>query len=68
MCKVQEKPSVLKREHPVLQKMKLKFINFYIFLWVIFAILDPDPDPGTTLNPDPIQIRIYSTGKNDEGL
>jgi hypothetical protein len=30
------------REHPALQKMK--FINFFIFLCVIFALLDPDLD------------------------
>jgi hypothetical protein len=31
-------------------------------LWVIFALLDPDPDtdPGTPLNPDP--VRIHNTG------
>jgi hypothetical protein len=48
----------LQREHPALQKMK--FINCCLILWVIFALLDPvpDPDPGTPLNPDPIQIRI----------
>jgi hypothetical protein len=32
----------LKREHPALQKMK--FINFFLCLLVIFALLDPDPD------------------------
>jgi hypothetical protein len=42
MSKLQEKPSALKREHLALQK--LKFINFLCF-WVIFALLDPDPDP-----------------------
>ncbi len=42
----------LKREHPELQKMK--FINFFIFLCAIFALQDPDSDPGTPLNPDPI--------------
>jgi hypothetical protein len=44
-----------KSENPALTKMKM-------FLWVIFAILDPDPDlnpdpvpdPATPLNPDPI--------------
>ncbi len=55
--KPQEKPSALKREHPALQNMK--FHHFYLFLWVIYALLDPDPpdliesvsnsDPG----PDP---------------
>jgi hypothetical protein len=40
--KLQEKPSALKREHPALQNMK--FLDFFLFLWVIFALLDPDPD------------------------
>ncbi len=37
MCKLQQKPSALKWEHPALQKMK--FINFFPCLWVIFALL-----------------------------
>jgi hypothetical protein len=53
--KLQKKPSGLKREHPALQKMK--FINFFIFFGVIFALLDLDRDPGTPIefgsNPDP---------------
>jgi hypothetical protein len=24
---------------------KMKIINFFLFLWVIFALLEPDPDP-----------------------
>jgi hypothetical protein len=54
--KLLEKPVALKREHPVLQKMKL--INCFLFFWAIFALLkririaNPDPDPGTPLNPD----------------
>ncbi len=44
----------------------MKSMNFYLRLWVIFALLDPDPDPdtdpGTPLNPDP--IRIHNTGFN----
>ncbi len=40
--KLQKKPSALKREHPVLQSMEL--LNFFLLLWVIFALLDPDPD------------------------
>jgi hypothetical protein len=41
MSKLQEKPSALTREYdPALQKMK--FINFFLCLWVIFALLDPD--------------------------
>ncbi len=29
-------------ELPALQNMK--FFNFFLFFWVIFAVLDPDPD------------------------
>jgi hypothetical protein len=47
MPKLQEKPSALKREHPVLKNMKI------LFLWDIFALLDPDPDPATQINADP---------------
>jgi hypothetical protein len=36
-------PDSMKREHPALQKMK--FINCFLLFWVIFALLDPDPDP-----------------------
>jgi hypothetical protein len=39
--KLQQKPSALKREHPVLKNMKIQ--KFFLFLWVIFALLDPDP-------------------------
>jgi hypothetical protein len=41
MSKLQEKPLTLKREHPALQEMKC--INFFLCLWVIFALMDPDP-------------------------
>jgi hypothetical protein len=43
MHKLHEKPSALKKEHPTLQSMKI--LDFFLFLWVIFALLDPDPDP-----------------------
>ncbi len=56
MSKLQERPSPLKREHPALQNVK--FIILFLCLWVICALLDPDP--GTPLNTDPIQIRIHS--------
>jgi hypothetical protein len=29
----------------------MKILGF--FLWVIFALLDPDPDPATQINADP---------------
>jgi hypothetical protein len=69
--RIQEKFSALKRENLALQKMK--FINLFLCLWVIFlpswnririqvANPDPETDPGTPLNPD--QIRIHSTESN----
>ncbi len=48
---LQEKPSTLKREHSALQNMKI--LHFILFLRVIFALLDPDPDPATQINADP---------------
>ncbi len=42
-------------------KMYRNLLTF-IFLWVIFAFLDPNPNPGTPLNPDQIQIQIQNTG------
>jgi hypothetical protein len=35
-----------------------KFLNFFLLLWVLFALQDPDPDPLIRLNPYPIGIRI----------
>jgi hypothetical protein len=32
---------------------KHEISNFFKFLWVIFALLDPERDPGTLSNPDP---------------
>jgi hypothetical protein len=52
--KLQKKPSALKRKHPALQNMK--FLNSFLLLWVIFALLDPDPVSDLTesgSNPDP---------------
>jgi hypothetical protein len=34
--------------------------QLFLFLWVIFGLLDPDP--GTPLNPDPIRIRNTTVG------
>jgi hypothetical protein len=43
--KLLEKPSsALKKEHSALQNMKI--LNFFLFVWVIFALLDPDPNPA----------------------
>ncbi len=62
MSKLQKKPSALQRGHPTLQNMNFyKF--FFLLLWVIVDLLDPDPDSeygsGSTgpieygSNPDP---------------
>jgi hypothetical protein len=45
MSKLQKKPSALKKGHPTLQKMN--FYKFFLLLWVIFALLDPVPDPDS---------------------
>jgi hypothetical protein len=49
----------------------MKFLKFFLLLWVIFAFLDPDPDSeygsgstdpiesGSKWDPDPIGIRIW---------
>ncbi len=31
----------------------MKFCTFFLFLWFIFALLDPDRDPATQINADP---------------
>jgi hypothetical protein len=36
--------STSKQQHPALQNNK--YIYFFYFLWVIFVLLDPDPDPA----------------------
>jgi hypothetical protein len=59
MSKLQKKPAAHKRGHPTLQNMNFK--KKFLLLWVIFALLDPVPDPesGSTgpiesgSNPDP---------------
>jgi hypothetical protein len=50
MLKLKEKPSDLKREHPALFLMKI--LSFFLFFGVIFALLDPDPDPHLYADPD----------------
>jgi hypothetical protein len=37
----------------------MKFLNFFLLSWVIFALLDPDS--LASLNYDPIRIRIRNT-------
>jgi hypothetical protein len=52
MSKLQKKPSALKRGHPTLQNMN--FYKFFLLLWVIFALLDPDTESGSR-STDPIE-------------
>jgi hypothetical protein len=49
----QERPSVLKRERPALKNLKL---NFFLVLWLIFSLLDPDLHS--------LRIRIRNTETN----
>jgi hypothetical protein len=49
--------STLQREHPA---HKLKFINFFIFLFRIGAPLDPDPDPNADPDPDSKSVSGYT--------
>ncbi len=55
------KPSALKKEHPALPKMKC--INFFLCLRVIFGLLDSDPDPesGTLLRYLVVILRTFSS-------
>jgi hypothetical protein len=32
---------------------KYEISSLFSFLWVIFALLDPEPDPATQINADP---------------
>jgi hypothetical protein len=54
---IQEKPSTLKRENPALRN--IKFLNFSQFLWVILALVDPDPADHNLCNS--MRIRIHNT-------
>jgi hypothetical protein len=45
--KLEEKPLALKRDHPALKNIKI------LFVWVIFALLDPDLAYQINTDPDP---------------
>jgi hypothetical protein len=34
----------------------MKILDFFLFLWVIFALLDPDPATQINADPEPCQI------------
>jgi hypothetical protein len=71
-------PSYSRSLQPSLEKMqhfkKMKFINcFYIcgsFLpsWIQICNPEPDTDPGTPLNRDPIRIQIHNTAEKIEKI
>jgi hypothetical protein len=42
----------------------MKILDFFLFLWVIFALLDPDPDPGTQNNADPCGFAYWKLFSN----
>jgi hypothetical protein len=55
----------------------MKFFNFFLLYWVIFALLDPNPDPDSkyrsVLDPDPDQkpcpgARALKIGNEEKGL
>jgi hypothetical protein len=50
----QDQPSALRKEHPALQEMKILSF-FFLYLWVIFALLDPDT--AAQINADPEQVQ-----------
>jgi serine/threonine protein kinase len=44
----------------------MKFLHFFLLLWVIFALLNPDPEPTTQINADPCGSRsatLLETGR-----
>ncbi len=56
--KLQEKPSALKREHSALQN--IKFVNFFLFWWVIFALLDSESrSTGSNTDPDHCLMQMH---------
>ncbi len=55
-----------KGKHPALQNTK--FLNFFKFLGVIFALLDPDPDPVAQINADPDPKPWPCTRENTKGI
>jgi hypothetical protein len=50
-----ERPSYRRSLHPSKENIQhfqnMKFLDFFLVLWVIFALLDPDPDPLAWINP-----------------
>ncbi len=66
MSKLLKKPSALKRKHTALQNMKILY--FFLYLWVIFALLDPDPATQMNTDPDPQPPVAMHWCSLDEGL
>jgi hypothetical protein len=49
----------------------MKFLNFFLLLWVIFALLDPNPDPDFNTDPDLLTLirsKIFFRGRYKEFL
>ena len=49
-------------------KLLIFFLIFFSIFVGHFALLDPDTDPLTRLNPDPIRIRIRNTARNPDEI
>jgi hypothetical protein len=47
---------------------KHELLQFFLLLWVIFALLDPDPDPLARLNTDSIRIRNPAQERDGGGV
>jgi hypothetical protein len=58
--KLPKKLLALKREHQALKNMKL--VHLFSILWVIFAVLDPDPANQNQWGS--MQIRIHNAAGN----
>jgi hypothetical protein len=64
--KLQQKPSLLTREHLALQNMK--FLDFFLFLWVFFALLGPDPYPADQNQCGFMRTRIRTLNERESVL
>ncbi len=55
--KLQKKPpSALKREHP---HQNMTFLNFFLLLWVIFALLDSNSDADSEYGSGATTLVLY---------
>ncbi len=53
-----QSPEAFSPQNRTSRNSKLEISEQFSIFWVIFVLLDPNPDPLAWLNPDPIRIRI----------